>query len=251
LRGSEIEVPLVSMGLKNASAAAGSRPQRPSDGTPKPTPRRSGVGSDAKRIDLYREHRTEYAASRDPAIVRVGPALYLVVKGAGAPGGPRFHAAMGSLFGAAYTLKFMLKAQGFDFKVSGPEGLWDLPAVGVHHGSQSVSQLPWRLILRVPDRVTKADLTEALRQLEARGKAAVVPVALERIREGLCAQVLHVGPYSEENRTVAALGDWARRSGYSIAWPHHEIYLSDPGRVKPSKLKTILRYPVRRMPYGA
>lgn len=198
------------------------------------------------KIDLYRDHKEEYAASEQPAIVQVGPALYLTVVGKGSPGGPEFQSAMGSLFGAAYTLKFLHKARGRDFKVSGPEGLWGAPPRSGPFRMEDLAKLPWRLILRVPEFVTNADLRATLQQLAKKGKAGGDRVTLERLREGTCVQMLHVGPYSTEPRTVKALGIFARGEGFSLVGPHHEIYLSDPRRVAPSRLRTVLRYPVRK-----
>jgi hypothetical protein len=198
------------------------------------------------KLDLYRGHKDEYAAPQEPAVVKVGPALYLVVAGKGSPGGPEFRSAMGSLFGAAYTLKFLHKARGRDFKVSGPEGLWGAPPRDGPFRMADLAKLPWRLILRVPEFVTKADLAAALQQLAKKGRAGGDRVTLERLREGTCVQMLHVGPYSTEPRTVRAIDAFARSEGFSVVGPHHEIYLSDPRRVAPGRLRTILRYPIRK-----
>jgi hypothetical protein len=180
-------------------------------------------------------------------MIKVGPAQYLVVAGEGAPGGPAFQSAMGSLIGTAYTLKFLCKAKGRDFKVPAPEGLWNFPTGSGPIRMANFAKLPWRLILRVPEFSTSSDVTAAIRQLAAKGKVGGGRVTLRRIREGSCVQMLHVGPYLEEWRTVRAIDAWARGEGLSVVGPHHEIYLSDPRRVAPGRLKTILRLGVKKV----
>jgi hypothetical protein len=206
--------------------------------------------SPAKR-DLYREHKAEYAAHRNPAIMKVGPASYLVAAGKGSPGGPEFGLAIGSLFGAAYTLKFRHKAKGRDFKVSGLEGLWDVPPFGGPPKAKDLTKMSWRLMLRVPEFVTRSDVKSTNHRLAKKGKTSGEEVTLERVREGTCVQALHVGPYSEERGTVQSMIASASDSGYAIMGPLHEIYLSDPRRVPPARLRTILRFSVRKTRHGS
>jgi hypothetical protein len=98
----------------------------------------------------------------------------------------------------------------------------------------------------VPDFITARDLKGALAQLQARGKAPeAAQVKLETLREGRCVQMLHLGPYSDEPRTVAQMKAFAKAQGLALKGPHHEIYVSDPRRVAAEKLKTILRWPVK------
>lgn len=196
----------------------------------------------AAKLDLRKQHPEGYAATRAPALVDVGPGKYLAVAGKGKPGGPEFQQAVASLYSTAYTLKFQGKAAGRDFKVAPLEGIWE---VNDEMGPEAFGRLPWRLLLRVPDRVAKADLRRASEALAAKGKAPPCPVTLERLDEGPCVQALHVGPYDKERDTVAALQSFARAHGYKPRGTHHEIYLSDPGRTPPGRLRTILRHPVK------
>jgi hypothetical protein len=197
-----------------------------------------------EKLDLYRVYKDEYRASRTPSLVSVGPALYLVVKGTGPPASPSFQRAIQSLYGAAYTLKFQHKARGRDFKVAGLEGIWGDGGAFAELRPEDWAKLPWRLVIRVPDFVTRADLDTAAKQLVERGKPGIGDVTLERLREGPCVQALHVGPYTAEWRTVEVMRRFVEDEGRSIRGPHHEIYLSDPRRVPPSRLRTILRYPL-------
>ena len=203
-------------------------------------------GSSAAALDLHRQYKSEYVARREPAIVNVGPARYLVATGSGAPGGPEFQRAIGSLFGAAYALKFRCKALGHDFKVSGLEGLWESPPFGGHRREPRISKTPWRLLLRVPEFVGRGDLKATHQRTPRKGGPGGPAVTLERFREGTCVQMLHVGPYSKETATVQAMEASARGHGYALAGPLHEIYLSDPRRVAPTRLRTVLRVRVTK-----
>lgn len=198
-------------------------------------------------MDLYREHKEEYAAKRTPAIVKVAAAKYLTIEGEGRPGNKRFQDAVGALYAMAYTIKMARKFAGQDYKVCQLEGLWwstsgsDVFAVGT-------DKLGWKLIIRVPDFINAKDLRDAVETLEKRAKK--VPfgqVKLEMIKEGECVQQLHVGPYKTEPATLDAMRKFAQSKGEDFGGLHHEIYLSDPRRVTAEKLKTILRYPVKKM----
>ena len=202
--------------------------------------------SAAEKVDLYREHRAEYAASPKPRLQTIGPARYLMAAGRGRPGGPAFQSAIESLYPIAYTLKFRHKALGRDYKVTGLEGFWDAPPSSGRPRARALATLPWRLAMRVPEFVTRTDLTAVRRELATKGRAGSTPVTLERIREGVSAQMLHVGPYSEEHASVRAMETFAAEAGYSLSGPLHEIYLSDPRRVSPTRLKTILRISLKR-----
>jgi hypothetical protein len=103
----------------------------------------------------------------------------------------------------------------------------------------------WKLLIRVPDFIKVRCVTMAAHLLLEKGKGkAVAAVRLERIAEGRCVQMLHVGPYATETATIDLMLEFAKANGLRFTGRHHEIYLSDPGRVKPEKLKTILRHPV-------
>jgi hypothetical protein len=145
----------------------------------------------------------------------------------------------------AYTIKMGRKRLGQDYKVAGLEGLWWAAGGSPALPSRRGGEWRWKLLIRVPDFVKARCVTMAAQLLLERGKEKTVArVKLERIAEGRCVQMLHVGPYAAEGATVAAMEGFATANGLRLTGRHHEIYLSDPGRVKPEKLKTILRYPV-------
>jgi hypothetical protein len=198
-----------------------------------------------RKVDLFREHKDEYAMPREPRVVLVGPGTYLSVTGSGEPGGEMFQKKLGALYGCAYTIKFENKLnRDRDFKVGMLEGLW----WNGEFGSQATvptdrSAWRWKLLIRVPSFVTALAVRKAMAELRAKGKP-IANVRREVIREGRVVQALHVGPYADEPATLARMAEFAGQNGMRFRGKHHEIYLSDPRRVPPSRLRTILRHPV-------
>jgi len=197
------------------------------------------------KIDLYKLHKKEYAAGRKPALITVGKARYLAIEGRGAPGTSAFTAAIGALYGIAFTAKMTRKfAGGQDYAVSKLEAQWWC------EGKKNFPHAPkdlwcWKLLIRTPDSVTKTDLENAAAALRKRGKGQDTErVRLETIVEGRCVQMLHLGPYDKEAETTATMRAFAASKGLAFCGRHHEIYLSDPRRVPPQRLKTVLRMPV-------
>jgi len=200
----------------------------------------------ASKLDLYRLFAAEYVAPRSPALVATKPARYLAAAGSGDPNAPAFGEKVGALYAVAYTLKMARKRAGKDFKVAGLEGLWWGVGGKGWMIARSRGGWRWKVLIRMPAFVTAREVSRAVKQLLARGKAkAVGRVKLERLAEGRCVQMLHVGPYVDEGPTMDAMLAFAKAKGLKFTGKHHEIYLSDPRRVPPAKLRTILRHPVR------
>jgi hypothetical protein len=198
-----------------------------------------------QKLDLYKLHRDEYATPRKPVLLRTKPTQYLAIAGQGAPGGERFTSCIGALYAMAFTIKMTRKFAGEgDYTVCKLEGQWffdgDVAAI-------PKDQWKWKLLIRTPDFITEADRKKALATLLKKGKSPQIEqVRLETIEEGQCVQMLHVGPYEKECETIALMRSFAESKGLKLAGPHHEIYLSDPRRVPPDRLKTILREPVAK-----
>ncbi len=198
------------------------------------------------KLDLYKLHKAEYAATRKPALIDLKPATYLAISGQGAPGGEQFTASIGALYAVAFTIKMTRKFAGKqDYAVCKLEGQW-----WTKHDSdfadQPRDQWRWQLLIRTPDFVGEADLRQAVAALLKRGKGEDTKrVRLESLAEGPCVQMLHVGPYERECDTIALMQAFAEKQQLKFSGRHHEIYLSDPRRVPPERLKTILRHPVR------
>ena len=199
------------------------------------------------KLDLYKLHKAEYVTPRKPALVQTKPARYLAIAGQGAPGGARFSACIGALYGLAFTIKMTRKFAGKqDYAVCKLEGQWffdgDPCAV-------PKDEWKWKLMIRSPDFISREDVMMAVGTLLKRGKSREAgEVTLETIDEGVCVQMLHVGPYEKENETIALMRSFAEADGLKLSGPHHEIYLSDPRRVPPERLKTIVRVPAVKPP---
>ena len=189
------------------------------------------------KLDLYAKHKADYAAPRKPILLTMARARYLAIAGSGRPPNPEFDAAIGALYNVAFTVKMARKFAGRDYTVSKLEGLWP-----------GVPPKPWRwqLLIRVPSFITAAEVRRAIAGLIARGKPrTVAEVKLISLAEGRCVQMLHVKPYDQEEPTLEQMRTHAIEQGTRTRGVHHEIYLSDPRRVPPERLRTILRVLVR------
>lgn len=200
----------------------------------------------AEKLDMFKQHREQYRATKNPRLVELPPVPYLCAEGYGKPGGPEFEALIGALYGVAYTVKFMMKERGRDYVVGKLEGIWWFEG-GEEVPAEAAAEMDWhyKLLSRVPDFVTADDLDRARAQLADKGKRGPFDrVGLEVIDEGIVVQALHIGTYASEDLTIAAMHEFARSEGCEPKPGHHEIYLSDPRRVEPDRLKTILRQPI-------
>jgi len=192
-------------------------------------------------VDFSQQHKELYHATRRVQEVTAERGVFLAVDGQGAPGGPEFHQALEHLYTVAYTLKAQLKAAGTgDFKVPKLECLWfvDDPQ------RTGPSQWKWRALLRVPQSVTPAHLKAARKAVAERKGWDLRDVRRVSWREGRALQLLHVGPYDAVAPAYQALGEAAAHSHYRVRGPAHEVYLNDPQRTAPDKLRTIVRLPI-------
>jgi hypothetical protein len=206
---------------------------------------------DMEKMDLRKKFALLYKASaKKPALVEVPALNFLMADGAGDPNpSPSFQKAIQGLYGLSYTLKFGFKMRkGIDWTVMGLEGLWWADDMSAFPAGRK-DEWKWTLMIMQPDAVTAAALDEAREELKRRHPEAAGPerVRLERFEEGAAVQILHVGPYGEEGPTIEKLHAFAHESGFTVAGKHHEIYMSDPRRTAPEKLKTILRHPVKKV----
>jgi hypothetical protein len=195
------------------------------------------------KTDLKKELKALYSApARKAALIDVPRLNFLMVDGKGEPGStPAFQEAIALLYSTSYTLKSGSKKADpeRDWAVMPLEGLWTIDG----------PQWSWTMMIAQPGFVTAAEVKRALAELaKKKGTDAYSKVRLEKLAEGKCVQTMHIGPYSQEEPSIQRLRDFARENGYEFAGRHHEIYFSDPKRVPAEKLKTILRYPVRKTP---
>lgn len=199
------------------------------------------------KLDLSKELKGVYKAGKNPELIDVPVGRFLAIDGKGDPNGTEYQEAMQALYGAAYTLKFHYKALGKDFKVMALEGLWWIKD-GVFDMNNPAPRENWRWtsMIRVPDFVEQGGFDEVLPGLVEKRGEKVREVKLVEFDEGLSAQIMHIGPYSEETPTINKLHEWVAEQGYRLRDKHHEIYMSDPRRTKPERLKTIIRHPVEK-----
>ena len=205
--------------------------------------------------DFKKEQKELYQPKTAPALVHVPKMNYLAVRGKGDPNDPdgEYARSIPLLYGVAYTLKMSPRAGHiidgfFDYTVPPLEGFWWQPGLaGVDYANKA--GFHFLSLLRLPDFVTRADFDWAVESATAKKKMDLSPVEFFPYDEGLCVQCMHLGPYDAEPQTAAKMHDFMRRQGYALditdARYHHEIYLSDPRKCDPARLKTVLRHPVR------
>jgi hypothetical protein len=201
----------------------------------------------ATKLNLTAQFPGLYSAGREPALLEVPESSFLMVDGHGDPNvSPAYAEAVEALYAVSYTLKFALK-QGprrLDSQVMPLEGLWWVPDMS-QFSTTPQADWDWTLMIRQRDEVDQDLFAASVQQVTGKKTLPAAPrLRLERFREGLAAQVLHIGPYAAEGPTIQRLHAFIRGHGYGLTGKHHEIYLGDPRRAAPEKLRTILRQPV-------
>lgn len=190
------------------------------------------------------------ASAKKQAVVEVPPMNFLMMDGSGDPNSASFRATAQALYSVAYTIKFAIKkALGTDFKVMPLEGLWWTATGELNLDDIMGDRAAWRwtLMIMQPEVVTAEWIERGIQLVKQKKNLLNLDqMRFETFCEGTAVQVLHIGPYSTELPTIAVLHDFAHQQGYQLIGKHHEIYLSDPNRAAPEKLKTILRQPVTR-----
>jgi len=213
-----------------------------------------------EKLDLKKDLRFLYAPSAKKIEVVDVPAMnFVMIDGAiepdRAPGtSPRFAEDMQALYGVTYTLKFsakLRKQDPVDYPVMALEGLW-----WVEDGTFDIRKpgnWKYTVMIMQPDLVTAEMFTGALIQMRRKkgDQPAYTRLRLENFREGLCIQTMHIGPYASEPATVERMQAFLQVNGYTdlvgSGGKHHEIYMGDPRRADPAKLKTVLRHPIRKV----
>jgi len=212
----------------------------------------------ATKLDLKKADPGYYKAPHKPVIVDIPETRLITYAGEGAPEGEGFERAMGALYSLAYTIKFMCKSGDKDFVVPPVQAYWWVDeASGIADNPSVIRDIPkdewtWKAMIRMPDFVTDEMFAEAQQQVkEKKGYDSVFDVKFETLTEGLSVHMLHVGPYAAEVESVESMLKFMKDNGLNYAerpgvGPHLEIYLSDPRRAAPEKLRTIIRIPVEK-----
>jgi hypothetical protein len=200
--------------------------------------------------DLNKEMQELYfPPSKEPVAVKVPKMNFLMVDGKGDPNSSKaFQEAIGALYSLSYTMKFMLKfsPKKIDYVVMPLEALWWSDNKD-DFLTANRDAWKWTAMIMQPHHGTKNLLVKAKEEIVRKKKE--VP-GLDRVRfepfeEGLSAQIMHIGPYSTEKPTIERLHKFVEDSEHKLTGKHHEIYMSDPRRAKPEKLKTVIRHPMR------
>jgi hypothetical protein len=198
-------------------------------------------------VDVKREQKELYSPSaREATVVSVPPMSFLMIDGHGDPNSaPAYAEAVEALYSIAYAIKFKVKrSSGTDYSVMPLEGLWWVPNMEEFTVADKAAW-DWTMMIAQPDFITLEMVNEARDETRRKkGLAALDRLRLERYDEGLSAQIMHLGPYSAEGPTIARLHDYIARKGYTRRGKHHEIYLGDPRRSAPEKLRTVIRQPI-------
>ena len=207
-------------------------------------------------FDFKKEYREFYMPKNQPEIVNVPKANYIAVWGQGNPNNPdgEYQQAIGILYAVAYTLKMSYKTdykiQGFfEYVVPPLEGFWWQENIqGVDYGRKD--SFHWISVIRLPDFVTKKDFEWAVETATRKKKVDCKKAEFLTIEEGLCVQMMHVGPFDREPESVAIMDAFLKDQGYETdinsTRLHHEIYMSDARKVAPEKRKTIIRHPCKK-----
>ena len=207
-------------------------------------------------FDFKKEYKEFYLPKNKPEIVDVPAMNYIAVRGKGDPNeeSGAYQQALNILYSVAYTLKMSYKTDHriegfFDYVVPPLEGFWNRDGVdGVDYTDKA--SFNWISLIRLPDFITEADFAWAVETASQKKKLDCSAAEFLTVNEGLCVQMMHLGPYDDEPASVALMDEFLAENGYendfSEARQHHEIYLSDPRKTAPEKRKTVIRHPVRK-----
>jgi hypothetical protein len=202
-----------------------------------------------KTLDWKKELKPLYQPSTKEVVAVDVPAMnFLMVDGKGDPNTAQEYAdAVEVLFTVAYTVKFMVKkgALAIDYGVMPLEGLWWAEDMSKFSTGDKSNWL-WTMMIAQPPFVTPALVEAAIAEVKRKkNPASLARLRFEEFSEGQCAQIMHVGPFSEEGPNIARVHDFIAASGCSLRGKHHEIYLSDIRKADPAKWKTVIRQPMQ------
>ena len=206
-------------------------------------------------FDYKKEYKEFYLPPRKPGIVTVPEMHFIAVNGKGDPNEPEgeYKAALGMLYAIAFTIKMSYKGSHkiegyFPYVVPPLEGLWRQGDGGMIDYAHK-ENFEWTSMIRLPEFVTREEFDWAIREATEKKKQDFSKVQFFTYDEGTCVQCMHIGSYDEEPETIRLMQQYVKEQGYeedfSDSRLHHEIYLSDPRRAAPEKLRTVVRHPVK------
>lgn len=207
-------------------------------------------------FDFKKEYKEFYLPKNKPEIVNVPRANYTAVRGKGNPNeeGGAYQKAIAVLYAVAYTLKMSYKTDYkikgfFEYVVPPLEGFWRQDNVeGADYSDKSTFN--WISAIRLPDFVTKTDFEWAVEEATKKKKINCSAAEYLTVDEGLCVQIMHLGPFDDEPESVALMNDFLEQNGYvndiNETRLHHEIYMSDARKIPPEKWRTVIRHPIKK-----
>lgn len=208
-------------------------------------------------FDFKKEYKEFYLPKAKPSIVTVPKCNFVAVKGKGDPNDENgeYKNSIGLLYGIAFTIKMSYKGDHkidgyFEYVVPPLEGFWWQEGIwGIDYAHKE--NFNFISLIRLPDFVTQAEFDWAIAEATRKKKVDFSKAQFFTYDEGECVQCMHIGPYDDEPTTVAAMHEYAEQNGYELDFTdtryHHEIYLSDPRRCDASKLKTVVRHPIKKI----
>ncbi|MBR5754338.1 MAG: GyrI-like domain-containing protein, partial [Erysipelotrichaceae bacterium] len=207
--------------------------------------------------DFKKEYKEFYMPANKPGIVEVPKMNYVAVRGKGDPNDENgeYQSSIGLLYGIAYTVKMSCKGDHkmegyFEYVVPPLEGFWWQEGTeGMDYSRKD--RMEFISVIRLPDFVTKEEFDWAVEEATRKKKQDFSKVEYFTYDEGICVQCMHLGSYDDEPKTVEAMHEYMKENGYELDITdkryHHEIYLSDPRKTEASKLKTVVRHPIRKI----
>lgn len=204
-----------------------------------------------EKVDLKRQLKHLYAPPAGRFVTVEVPVMqYLMVDGSGDPNtSDQYRDAVEWLYSVSYPAKFMSKRElGKDYTVMPLEGLWWADDMDTFISRQK-DKWSWTMMILQPDWIAAQMIEAAIKKAADKRGEPPKSLRLEKLDEGLCVQTMHIGSYDEEGPVLAKLhGEFLPQNGLAETGHHHEIYIGDPRKTAPEKLKTVLRQPVRRIP---
>ena len=202
------------------------------------------------KVNLIKEFKNFYnPSSKEVSAIDVPEMNFLMIDGVGNPNTAQaYKDAVEAIYSVSYALKFMVKKgeSGIDYGVMPLEGLWwadDMSQFSV----DNKDIWKWTSMIMQPEYVTKGLFNQAMEQVKKRKSLPALPkLRFEGFHEGMAIQIMHIGPYSAEGPTIGRLHKSIKENGYELTGKHHEIYLTDPQRSAPDKMKTVIRQPIRK-----
>ncbi len=201
------------------------------------------------KVDFKKEWKHLYQPKSTFEVIDVPAMNFLMIDGHGDPNvAQEYKDAVETLFPVAYAIKFLSKNElDRDYVVPPLEGLWWAEDMDAFTTARDKSQWDWTMMIMTPDWITTEMYQQGLERAGKKNPPALDKLRLENYHEGLSVQIMHIGTYEDEGPTLARLHhEFIPANGYRMAGKHHEIYLGDPRKVAPEKLKTVLRQPVQK-----